>query len=49
MTEEQRIERAGRAVSVLIRLLVSALIPLWGLGMLVLGILLRRQPDRPSK
>ena len=38
MTKEQRIERADRAVSVLIRLLVSALLPLWGLGMLALGI-----------
>lgn len=35
---QQRIERAEKAVSFLMRLLVSMVLPLWGLAMLGLGI-----------
>jgi hypothetical protein len=35
---QQRIERAKKAVSFLMRLLVSMVLPLWGVAMLVLGI-----------
>jgi hypothetical protein len=35
---QQRIERAEKAVSFLMRLLVSMVLPLWGVAMLVLGI-----------
>jgi hypothetical protein len=35
---QQRIERAEKAVSFLMRLLVSTVLPLWGLAMLGLGI-----------
>jgi len=35
---QQRIERVERSVSFLMRLLVSMVLPLWGLAMLVLGI-----------
>ncbi|MFZ0887093.1 MAG: hypothetical protein WA005_01445 [Candidatus Binataceae bacterium] len=38
MTKEERIERAERTISVLMRLLVSAILPLWGLAMLAVGI-----------
>lgn len=35
---QQRVERAERAVSFVMRLLVSLVLPLWGLAMLALGI-----------
>lgn len=35
---EERIEKAEKAVSFLMRLGVSLVLPLWGLAMLVLGI-----------
>ena len=35
---KERIEKAEKAVSFLMRLAVSAVLPLWGLAMLVLGI-----------
>ncbi len=35
---QQRVERAERTVSFVMRLFVSLLLPLWGLAMLALGI-----------
>ena len=35
---QERVERAERAVSFVMRLLVSLVLPLWGLAMLALGI-----------
>jgi len=35
---QHRLERAERAVSFVMRLLVSMVLPLWGLAMLLLGI-----------
>jgi hypothetical protein len=35
---QHRVERAERTVSFVMRLLVSMVLPLWGLAMLVLGI-----------
>jgi len=38
MTKEERLERAETTISVITRMIVSLIIPLWGLVMLILGL-----------
>lgn len=38
MTKQERLERAERTISAIARMIVSLIIPLWGLTMLILGL-----------
>jgi hypothetical protein len=38
VTQEERIERAEQAMSLLARLVVSLILPLWGIAMIVIGL-----------
>lgn len=38
VTKEERIERAEHAMSLLARLVVSLILPLWGIAMLAMGV-----------
>lgn len=38
MTKQERLERAETAISAIARMIVSLIVPLWGLAMLILGL-----------